>query len=59
VDRLPMATCDRCGEYRVVELVTLARGQFHYCHHCAEAASDDDRPECDPEFLRAYYWLDY
>ncbi len=54
-----MATCDRCGEYRVVELVTLARGQFHYCHHCAEAASDDDRPECDPEFLRAYYWLDY
>jgi hypothetical protein len=50
-----MAPCDNCGEYRVVELVTVARGQFHYCAQCVEATTWDDRPEVDPDFIRAYY----
>jgi hypothetical protein len=50
--------CDGCGQYRVVELVTLARGQFYYCTSCQEAAEHDDRPECQPDFMRVYYGLD-
>ena len=53
-----LSRCDNCGEFRVLELVTVARGQFLHCRQCIEGQSHDDRAESQPDFLAIYYGHD-